>query len=61
MLSNKTPKYEQRYIEVILDNVLKEERNQAKIGKIKKNDYLKNGVKACKKLNRKLNRPTLDR
>ena len=54
-------KYEQRYIEVLLDNVLKEERNRAKIGKIKKNHYLKSGLKACKKLNKQLDRPTFDR
>ena len=54
-------RYEERYIKQLLDNVLKEERNQAKIGKIKRNDYLKNGTKACKKLNKKLNRPTFDR
>ena len=61
MSLKQTPKYEQRYIEVLLNNVLKEERNQAKIGKIKKNDYLKNGVKACKNLNKQLKRPTFDR
>ena len=38
MSSNNTPKYEQRYIEIILDNVLNEEKHRARIGKIKKND-----------------------
>ena len=61
MSSNNTPKYEQRYIEIILDNVLNEEKHRARIGKIKKNDYVKNGVKSCKKLNRQIKRPTFDR
>ena len=54
-------RYEERFIKLLLDNVLKDERHQAKIGKIKKNDYLKNGGKVCRKLNRQIKRPTFER
>ena len=54
-------KYEERFIKSLLGNLVDEDKKQAKFGKIKKNDYLKNSVKACKKLNRQLKRPTFDR
>ena len=54
-------KYEERYIKTFLDTLIEEDKKREKLGQVKKNDYLKNGVKACKYLNKKLGRRTFDR
>ena len=47
-------------IKTILVDLINEDKMQGKGKKVKKGDYLKNGVKACKKLNKQLDRPTFD-
>lgn len=61
MQKNQQYKYEERYIKTLLNTLIEEDKKRERFGQVKKNDYLKNGVKACKNLNKKLNRPTFDR
>ncbi len=60
-MNNQTPHYEERLIQRLLVDLINEDKMQGKSNNKKKGDYLKNGVKACKKLNKKLDRPTFDR
>lgn len=61
MAENQTPKYEVCFIQKLLSNLISEDKMHEKHKKQPKGDYLTNGVKACKKLNKQLNRPTFDR
>lgn len=61
MDNNQTPKYDESLIKSMLSELINEDNMQGKGKKDKKGDYLKNGVKACKKLNKQLDRPTFDR
>ena len=60
-MNNQTPKYEESLIQRLLVDLVNEYKKQESDKKVKKGDYLKNGLKACKKLNKQLDRPTFDR
>ena len=58
---NQTPKYEESLIKTMLAELINEDKMECKTKKQPKGDYLKNGLKACKNLNKQLDRPTFDR
>lgn len=61
MDNNQTPKYDESLIKTMLVELINEDKMQSKTKKQPKYDCLTNGLKACKKLNKQLDRPTFDR
>ncbi|MBQ7880265.1 MAG: hypothetical protein IJ358_00255 [Clostridia bacterium] len=61
MSKNQTPKYEVGLIQRLLTALIKEDKMQGKSNETVKGDYLENGLKACKKFNKELDRSTFDR
>ena len=60
MNKNQAPQYELSLIQKLLADLISEDKMQVKSKKRTKGDYLTNGVKACKELNKQLDRPTFD-
>ena len=60
-MNNPVTKYEERFIKSLLVNLINEDKKQTKNKNKIKGSYLDNGLKACKKLNKQLARPTFDR
>ena len=54
-------RYDERFIKLLLNDLVNEDKKQERFNQVRKGNYLKNSLKACKKLNKQLDRPTFDR